>query len=101
MQQEQTTLNVIDWLGSEEEVTFYLGLKNLGILTCAKSKLSYRQWKFSIRLFYESNFDGIVDNESEKGRTWQQEIYCSILGVGPDPRQKPMRRTQIWGTGLN
>ena len=32
MQQEQTTLNVEDWLGSEEKGTFYLGL-NVGVLT--------------------------------------------------------------------
>ena len=31
MQQEQKTLNVKEWLGSEEEVTFYPGLNNVGV----------------------------------------------------------------------
>lgn len=39
MQQEQITLNVEDWLGSEEKGTFYLGL-NVGILTRTKSNCS-------------------------------------------------------------
>lgn len=35
-------------------------------------------------MFHENNYDGIKESESEKGRAWQREMYCSALGAGPD-----------------